>query len=558
VGKRKDELLVEGHKEFGLQLRNPKTLITLVLFFLLITLVASCFILDRKQAYRPPVLSRSNPISQENQLPGTSAWQTTNESPYDDKTFRFPVIEGYARTTSAIAGDTVSFSVSTNQPQFTASIYRLGWYQGKGGRLLQTIPGIQGHFYPMPSMDPQTRLVEANWPVSFSIKIAPSWVTGMYVAKFTAAHGQEAYAPFVVRSVQSTDFVFIHAATTDEAYNNWGGKSLYDFNSTEHKRAYKVSFDRPFVVGAGFGYLLNWEYPMIRWLEKNGYNVGYGSTEDIHSDAALLKNHKGILVVGHNEYWSKEMKDNLESALDSGVNFANFAADTMGWQTRYEPSSSQNGTISDRIIVCYKDQLLDPFYEKDNSHVTVSPNNPLLNRPQQTLLGEMSGGQIDFISTRYDWVIADASSWVFNSTGLTNGDRLPGLVGYEYDKVSASYPELPGLDILASSPVHDIGTNMDDVSNATIYTALSGAEVFDAGSIHWSWGLDPFNRADGHANVVSQAAQKITANILQNFLTNGPEDTVSLLRQQAVVYAEPCKGNREAALRRKRAYNRSI
>ncbi len=503
-------------------LRNIKTLITLVLLFLLIALLAYGFYLDRQREYRPQVSSRFNPIAQENQLPGTSAWETTNEAPYDDKTFRFPVIEGYTWTTTAIAGDTVSFSVSTNQPQFTANIYRLGWYQGMGARLLQTIPGIQGHFYPMPAMDPQTDLMDAHWPASFSIKIAPSWVTGMYVAKLTAANGKVAYAPFVVRSVQPTDFIFIHAATTDQAYNSWGGKSLYEFNSTGHKRAYKVSFNRPFVVGAGFGYLLNWEYPMIRWLEKNGYNVGYVSTEDVHSDGALLKHHKGILVVGHNEYWSKQMKDNLKATIDSGVDFANFAADTMSWQIRYEPSSSQHGSLPNRIIVCYKDQSLDPFYGKDNSQVTVDPDNPILNRPTQTLLGETSAGQVAFISTRYDWVIADASSWVFNGTGLTNGDRLPGLVGYEYDKVSVSYPEPPGLDILASSPVHDIGTNRDDVSNATIYTAQSGAEVFDAGTIHWSWGLDSFNRADGHANIVSQAAQKITDNILQNFLTNVP------------------------------------
>ncbi len=519
------------------QLRNSKTLLTLALLLLLLALLALGFFLYQ-QEHSPPV---SNPISRENQLPGTSAWQLTNEAPYDDKTFRSPIIEGYAWTTSAIAGDSVSFSVSTNQPYFTADIYRLGWYQGKGGRLLQTIAGIQGHFYPMPPMDRQTGLLQANWPVAFTVKIALNWVTGMYLAKLTAANGKEAYVCFVVRSLQPTDFVFLHAAATDQAYNSWGGKSLNDFNSTEHKRAYKVSFDRP-LLGAGYGNLLYWEYPMIRWLEKKGYNVGYLATEDIHADGALLKDHQGILVVGHNEYWSKQMRDNLEAAIESGVNVANFAADTMSWQIRYEPSFSKN-----RIIVCYKDKTLDPFYGKDNSQVTVSPGDPPLNRPIQTLLGAMYAGDFDW-NTSYDWIIAEASSWVFKGTGLRNGDRLPGLVGYAYDKVFANYPQPPGLDILASSRVHNI-KNADDVSNATLYTAQSGARVFDAGSIHWSWGLDSFNRADGHANVVSPAAQKITENLLQNFLTNGPDETdatVSLIKQQAVVCAEPCRGNSEA------------
>jgi hypothetical protein len=517
--------LLPGNKEFRLQLRNIKTLVTLTLLFLLIALLAFGFFLYQQQQHRPPV----NPIIRENQLPGTSAWKITRGTPIDDKTFRSPVIEGYAWTTSAIAGDTVSFSVSTNQPHFSADIYRLGWYQGKGGRLLQTIPSMQGHFYPMPSIDPQTGLVQANWPVSFSVKIARNWVTGMYVAKLIAANRVEAYAPFVVRSVRPTDFVFIHAATTDQAYNNWGGKSLYAYNSTESKRAYKVSFDRPFLDQAGFGNLLYWEYPMIRWLEMNGYDLGYLSTEDIQSDGALLKNHHGILVVGHSEYWSKEMRDNLESAINSGVNFAAFAGDTMSWQIRYEPSSSKNGTVPNRIIVCYKDKTLDPLYGKDNSQVTNDPNNPPINRPLQPLLGEMHAGYFYRTTTNYGyaWVVADASSWVFEDTGLTNGDSLPGLVGYEYDKVFANYPKPPGLDILASSPVYNVTTNTDVVSNATLYTARSGARVFNAGTIEWSWGLDSFNLADGHPDVVNQIAQKITENILQNFLTNVPNEKES-------------------------------
>ena len=276
---------------------------------------------------------------------------------------------------------------------------------------------------------------------------------------------------------------------------------------------------------------------MIRWLERNGYDVGYLSTEDVHSDGALLKNHDGILVAGHNEYWSKEMRDNLESAVNNGVNFANFAADTMSWQIRYEPSSAKNGAIPNRIIVCYQDIMLDPMYAKDNSQLTISPRDPTLDRPEQTLLGEMSAGYIDW-GTSYDWVVTDASSWVFNGTGLTNGDRLPGLVGFGYDKVFASFPTPPGLDVLASSPVHNVATNAGDVSNATLYTAQSGAYVFDAGTIDWSWGLDAFAHNEGYTNVVvNLAARKITENILQDFLTNGPEEPAS------AVCAEPCGGN---------------
>ena len=306
--------------------------------------------------------------------------------------------------------------MSTTSSVFTANIYRLGWYQGLGGRLLQSIPNIEGHFYLMPAMDTHTGLVEPNWPASFTIKIEPNWVTGMYVAKFITIDRTEAYAPFVVRAESPTTFVFIHSDITDQAYNPWGGKSLYDYNSTGYQRAYKVSFDRPLIDQAGFGNLLYWEYPMIRWLEKNGYDLGYLSSTDLQSNADLLKNHRGIMIVGHNEYWSKEMWNNLEATVNSGVNLASFAADTASWQIRFETSPSIHH-LPNRIIVCYKDKLLDPITGSDNAHVTVEFKDPLVNTPPQTLLGSMSGA---FFSNQagYPWVVADDSHWIFAGTGL--------------------------------------------------------------------------------------------------------------------------------------------
>jgi hypothetical protein len=452
-----------------------------------------------------------NPVQQENQLPGTTEWQLTRPASYDTQTSRFQALEGYAWTTSAAAGDTISFSVSTTASLFTADIYRLGWYQGKGGRFIQSIT-VLGNFYPMPSMNMKTGLVEANWPASFTLKIDPNWVSGMYIVKLTAATGEQSYIPFVVRSNRASDFAFIHATSTDVAYNNWGGKSLYDFNSRGGHRANKVSFDRPFDIDAGAGYLLNWEYPMIRWLEENGYDVSYLSTSDVQDYPTLLRNHHGILIVGHDEYWSKTMRDNLEAAVNNGINLANFAADSICWQIRYE-SATTNGA-PDRIIVGYKDDALDPLTGKDNSQVTVQFRQTPVNRPEQTLLGSMWAGDFNW-GTSYDWVVADASNWVFAHTGLKNGDHLPGLVGYEYDNVSRSTPIPAGISVLSSSHVHDIAQNRDDVSNATVYTAQSGARVFNAATIQWSWGLDNY----GSHNVINPGVQKITRNILVNFLT---------------------------------------
>ncbi len=356
----------------------------------------------------------------------------------------------------------------------------------------------------------------------------------MYMVKLTASNSMQSYIPFVLRSSRASDFALIHTVNTDEAYNTWGGTSLYeDFTKTlKARRAYKVSFDRPFIQDTGAGQFFWWEYPMVRWLEKNGYDVSYLSDVDVQNNPFALQNHRALLIVGHSEYWSKQMSDNLEASINNGVNLGVFAANTLYWQIRYEPRLSDTQPIPERIIVCYKDKSVDPAYGLDNDIVTVQFRGDPLFRPEQSLLGEMYSSY--FAGAGFAWVVADASSWVFAGTGLKNGDSLPGLVGYEYDKVYIDYPAPPGLDILSASPVVDIYKN-HDVSNTTLYTAMSGARVFDAGTIQWSWGLDG-NSSLSNSHVISKAAQTITENILQNFLTVASNSRYPPARDEAQPY----------------------
>src|SRR2546427_3052081 len=158
----------------------------------------------------------------------------------------------------------------------------------------------------------------------------------------------------------------------------------------------------------------------------------------------------------------------------------------MSWQIRYEPSNN----MQNRIIVCYKDATLDPLTGKDDSHVTVDPVQSPLNRPEQSLLGSMHRGYFTG-NSGYPWRVAAASSWIFAGTNLKKGDSLPGLVGYEYDSVLSDYPVPPGDIIVASSPVNGIG-RPKDLAQSTVYTAKSGARVFNASTIQWSVGLDDF------------------------------------------------------------------
>ncbi|MFL5586359.1 MAG: N,N-dimethylformamidase beta subunit family domain-containing protein [Ktedonobacteraceae bacterium] len=505
----------------------------LYLLLLALTITIGAFTLQMLPTVKQPVAraaasTRLNAIQQENLLPGTTSWQLTNPTPenYTNPTYD-KGIQGYSSVTSAKAGNTVNFSVSTIASTFKADIYRLGWYQGKGARLMRSIANIPGKAYPVPAPNTQTGLVEAGWPAAFSVTIPSNWITGMYIVKLTDANKQQSYIPFTVKTTSNTDFAFIHSVNTDEAYNIWGGASLYgDFTNTlPAGRAFKVSFDRPFFQSNGAGNLLKWEYPMIRWLEKYGYNVGYISDVDVHLSSTTLLGHRGVLIVGHGEYWSGPMRDHLQTAVNSGVNLGSFGGNDIFWQIRYEPSS--NG-VANRVVVCYKDASLDPLYNKDNKQVTVNFRSLPLNVPEQTLLGSMyysyfaeSDGQ------GFPWVANNSSSWVFAGTGLQNGDSLPGLVGYEFDSFFPGYPSpatitgadgVSGVEILAASPVTDIYNAMT-TANSTLYTAPSGARVFNVGSIQWSLGLDSYSPVPNSPNLVSSAAQQITANILHNFLT---------------------------------------
>jgi hypothetical protein len=471
------------------------------------------------------VHATSNPIQQENQLPGTTSWQLTNPDSYVNN--RYSTIEGFSWATSVSAGNTLSFSVSTTAPTYTADVYRLGWYQGAGARLITTLSNLAGSFQQSGAMDPTTGLVDNNWPQAFTLTPDSTWVSGMYLVKLTASTGKQSYIPFSLTDTRASDFVFVHAENTSQAYNAWGGKSLYEFNSTSNKRAYKVSFDRPQDRNTGAGDLLNWEYPTLRWIEKNGYDVSYVSDVDVHVNPSLLQNHKAILLVGHSEYWTKEMRDNLEADVGAGMNLGVFAANTMGWQIRYEPQPFGTQPLPNRVIVCYKDATLDPLNGVDNSHVTVMFRDPPVNRPEQSILGDSFNDYNS--STNFPWVVSDASSWLFAGTGLHNGDSIAHMVGYEYDVVLSYFPIPPGDDSISTSPVTGSdGTH--STSNSTLYTAASGARVFDSGSMNWNWGLDSYaSPGDPHPDYTNANVQLITQNLFQNFLSAGtptPTSTV--------------------------------
>lgn len=468
-------------------------------------------------AYRSPVGNGSAQwtIKAENQKPGTTAWLISYPAINGE-------IEGYASLTSVNRGDDISFFVNTAEPTYTMEFYRLGWYGGAGSREMMPPVVRKGTRQPAPFIDQTTGLVECQWTDPYVLHVPNSpdptdWASGIYLVKLTGgASGKQSYVTFVVRDdSRPSDLLFQASVTTYEAYNNWGGWSLYS-----QPRAYEVSFNRPYARNYGTGDLFSWEYNMVRFLEREGYDVTYSTDVDTHANGQLLLRHDAFLSVGHDEYWSWQMRDHVENARDKGVSLGFFGADTAYWQIRFTQSKFTGDP--NRTIICYKDAALDPMSETPGSTnlTTVPFRISPVDRPENIMIGEMYPSRDPETQGIVDIVVTDASNWIFADTGLKNGDHLTGLLGYEADQLYTDAPE--GTLSIAHSPYRDNAGNLW-YADMTVYLTGSKSTVVDIGSMNWNRGLDGF--APGRAVLTSPAAQQATRNILRRF---GATDPVSI------------------------------
>jgi N,N-dimethylformamidase beta subunit-like protein len=463
-------------------------------------------------------------IAVENLQPGSENWQMWRSGLRAAEDLN-KQIKGYASATSVNKGESITFHVTvTPAQQYTMDVYRMGWYQGLGSRLLQHIGPLQGVAQPACPVEPVTGLTECAWTATYALTVPSTWTSGVYLVQLTNAQGYQNYITFVVRDdARPADILFHQAVSTYQAYNNYPddgatGKSLYDYNSrgantaTGMPRAAKVSWNRPYNED-GAGQFLIWEYPFVRWLERSAYDVTYSTSLDIHQNSARLLNSKAFLSVGHDEYWSKPMYDGVERARDAGVGLGFFGADAVYWQVRFEASPLNGG--ADRVMVGYKERSLDPV---QGPTTTVLWRDPFLNRPEQQLIGVQFSGQQPFNAPNMPYVVTNSSSWVFEGTGLADGDSIPGIIGYEADSSLSSAP-LPTsvagtYQVLSQSSYVDAAAG-PMIANSSIYQAPSGAWVFGAGTNSWSWGLD-------RPGFVDARIQRITANLLNRFLHIAP------------------------------------
>jgi PKD repeat protein len=430
-------------------------------------------------------------------------------------------IEGYASAPSVNKGESINLFVNTASPTYTIDVYRMGWYNGVGAELVQGPVTVTGIRQAAPTVQASTGLVEANWTSPYVLATSATWKSGIYLAKLTSSAGKSSYVIFVVRDDASSSALLVQLSiNTYQAYNNWGGKSLYGWNSGGTP-AVKVSLNRPYALGnqplsakgVGAGEFLTnvqpsptnpaaWEYNFVRFIEREGYDVSYTTDYDVGTRPELLLRHRGFISMGHDEYWSMGQRNAVQSARDQGVHLGFFSSNSAYWQVRFEAALS--GTAN-RTMVGYK-ETPDPV--SDQMLRTINFRD--VGMPENLLLGVMYQGGYPAAG---DIVIDDASTWVTNGTGLATGSVLPGLLGYEIDMMSTL------ADPTQRRLGHSFNAGTNSFGDMTVYAAPSGAQVFATGSMQWAWGLDDYNAPNVRPSVVSLPAQIMTRNVLNRFIS---------------------------------------
>jgi hypothetical protein len=427
-------------------------------------------------------------------------------------------VEGYTDQLSYRPGETVTFHVSTSAPTYSLEVARLG----PKTEVVHTKTNVAGKSYPIPE---NASSHGCAWGSSYELRIPAEWRSGYYnvrlrVAdqggKFVGRNRRTAEADmfFIVRPAEpgkATKVLIQLSTNTYNAYNNWGGGSLYAYHGRANLQGHRVSFERPLE-----GQFRNWELPFISWAERNGYTLDYCANSDLETHPELLERYKLVLSVGHDEYWSAPMRDNLEAFIGKGGNVAFFSGNTCCWQVRSEDKA--------RALTCWKQSFnSDPLFPTGD-HRTLSTlwSHHLIARPENQLTGvgflyggyHLSHGQ--YMDGKGAYTAHRPDHWVFEGTGLKSGAEFGAkhtVVGYECDgcqfEMKDGLPVATHRDgtpesfvILATSPARwhpddalwydrfprtPQGGVAQGASVLGLYTR--GGTVFTTGSTDWAHGL---------------------------------------------------------------------
>jgi hypothetical protein len=432
----------------------------------------------------------------ENARPGTSAWRITDLGAPD-------AITGYASEQSVLPGQSFRLYVSTTASSFRVDAFRFGYYHGHDARLVWESPPVRGRAQTAVRIAPGTHMVTAPWQPSMTIATA-NWPVGSYLLRLDSSSGPERYVPITVRSASTAGrVVIVNDNTTWQAYNAWGGYSLYQGpDGRPADRGYAVSFDRPYDLDGADKFIF-FDQAAIALAERTGVPLAYETDVDLDQHPGLLDGARAVVTLGHDEYYSRVMRDALTAARDAGTNLAFLGANAIYRHVRFADG--------DRVMICYKDAAIDPLSGKDNADTTQQWRDAPDPRPESVLTGVFY--ECNPVSAPY--VVYDPSSWIFAGTGAYRGERFNGMVGPEYDRLNPAVPYPRPIQVLAHSPLTCDG--VATFSDSAYYTVSSGAAVFASGTMRWVCAMRGPHCGHGVGWAAERFVDRATQNLLRAF-----------------------------------------
>jgi hypothetical protein len=458
-----------------------------------------------------------NPVSRENRQAGSRAWMSADRgaTPVTDDLSQ---IKAFADATSVTHGERITFHVATAGPRaYTVSVFRMGHYNGAGGRLMTTSRRQQGVAQAPPQLEGPTATLRTRWDPSWSLDIPRDWVSGLYLASFTTEFGERTAVPFTVRDdSRKSAFLVVLPFTTYQAYNQYPfdggmGRSLYygflpsaadpavrakspdghayAAEAVAHKpfvrhypeRSRAVSFQRPYQHD-GMPAEFALDLAFASWAEREGLDVTYASSLDLHEGRVVPSRHQALLFSGHDEYWSTQMRTTVEGAVDGGSGLAAFGANDCYWKIRLERDDS-----GFPLMTCYKTDP-DPVRDPTGPTTTWRRVAPHSAQAEQKLLGSQYSGAVVGTSPL---VVTGSTHWFWQGAGVEERDLIPDLVSGEADGQDrgAPMPKASEHVLLSDSPFHASGRSGLRQQNTSLYQAPAGGWVFDAGTFGWSLAL---------------------------------------------------------------------
>jgi hypothetical protein len=449
-----------------------------------------------------------NAIAAENARPGTTSWFI--DTPRQDE------ISGYFDDVSYLPGDAATLSVDSHGDPFSYTVYRMGYYDGLGGRKIMSEDVGANDVQPTPTVDGDfnggAKLLTTGWHNSAVIDVGADWVSGYYLVKLhDDANGGESYANFTLRATTPAPIVINLSTNTWQAYNLYGNLSLYRdarVPAIAHHAgvAREVSFLRPYASGWGAGQFFHYDRPLVEWAESQGYPVSYSTDEDVRLAREAGPETKLVIFSGHEEYYSMPDRSELLRLTAAGVSEAFFGGNAWAWQARFDDTT--------HVMSVWRKKSVDPLKVPPLKTVRWEA----VGLPQDALTGTMqtwgtqTGSQGAYATAKWPW----------NGAGVVSGEDLGPVEGTEWDGITVNAVLPTNLLMLSRTPFSGM-PGVPANQAMTLWQKTPSAFVFAAGQIGFNWalsypGVAPPLWVDPHYPASAQtspAIERLAGNIIE-------------------------------------------